>query len=276
MPAERWPSRAPWSVRATQARRTVSSIGARALGRRRPSEATGVPALLTQILAVAADRLPPVVAQDPRQLSHCGLALRGLGGWRRPAPLDAARRGQAVPAALGVERHRREARPAPLAQPVDLADRGDLRGRCAGPGATRRSSVGHAASRRRGLRPLRRPGLRRDRGWRTRPRSGFGSVRTVTNRGAATVAGSRAGALPDGRFGGAAAGGASRFDERSAGAAAESVPADGPPPRPSLLAPSRSRACGPGERCRPPWPAEAVCFPVTARPRRPAAFSCRA
>jgi hypothetical protein len=51
--------------------------------------------------------------------------------------------------------------------------------------------------------------------------SGFGSVRTVTNRGAATAAGSRAGALPDGRFGGAAAGGASRFEGGSAGAAAE-------------------------------------------------------
>ena len=54
--------------------------------------------------------------------------------------------------------------------------------------------------------------------------SGFGSVRTVTNRGAATAAGSRAGALPDGRLGGAAAGGASRFDEGSAGAAAEKPP----------------------------------------------------
>ena len=54
--------------------------------------------------------------------------------------------------------------------------------------------------------------------------SGFGSVRTVTNRGAATAAGSRAGALPDGRFGGAAAGGVSRFDEGSAGAAAEKPP----------------------------------------------------
>ncbi len=277
MPAERRPSRAPWSVRATQARRTVSSD--------RCSRPRTPP-------SVGSDGRTSAPHPDPRRYrgsaaTRCraGFATAvslppGSPGSRWVAPTRATRRGATWP---GCACHpgRRTSPP-----------RSTTRAPCpaSGSGRSRRPpgpvcGAGRDASEQCGTRcePAPRASAAPSPGASAGPRMAGtrpppASVRSGRSRtGAQPRPPARApeSCLTEG----SAARPRAVFRVSKKGRPArrrKGLSADGPPPRPWLLAPSRSAACGPDERCRPPWQAEAVCFPVTARPRRPAAFSCRA